>query len=166
MEMREYFATLLCVSAAAAVMQMLVKGSALKDHMAFLCSACVLAALVAPAAQLVSSMENADEMLDMMLGGVEAEQGDYEDIYREYLLDGGAQALEGWLSAELAQTLGKSGDDVEVEVTLREREGGAEVESVKVLLYPKAYDVRPEDIREAVYQRLFAECEIIYLKSH
>ncbi len=160
--MKEYLISLLFVASAAAITQAIMRSSALKNHIAFLCSMCALAVVIMPLGRFITELDDAENIADKLLSGEEENFENYDDIYNSYLIEGGETLLEKRLRLELADTLGVKGDALEVEASLSYSETGAYAEGIEVYLYPQAYSCDPKVIKELIYDRLFVECEIIY----
>ena len=150
MGIKEYLMSLLCVAVAAAITQGMLKGNAQREQLCFLCAVCVLAALVVPSSRLIFSLGSAEDMVDKILPESDSENEGYGKIYISHLLDGGAEEVERYIVSELSEKLLESKENIGARVTLSADGKGAEVRSVKVFLYPSAYDAEPEKIKKLV----------------
>lgn len=157
--MKEYLSALLGVCVISAVVKAVASDGAMKKYVEMLCTLCVLAVLIMPVSDIISSSYGFDGLLEK----TEFEGENYEDVYNEYISEKEIDRAEKLLTAELAEYLEIDAEALRVKLEVSYGENGeTDVEKAKVYLGMQAVGISPEAVTEYLYGRIGAECQIIY----
>lgn len=156
--MKEYLSALLGVCVISTAVKALASDGVMKKYTEMLCTLCVLAVIISPAARIISASYGIDGLLDKM----EEEDKNYDVIYNEYLFEKEIEYAEEQLGRELAEYLALDAEAISVKLEVSDGEDTVNVDRVKVYLGLQAVGASPENIQKYLYERTGAECQIIY----
>lgn len=157
--MKEYLLAIFGVCIIGTAVKSLAPDGAIKKYIEMLCTLCAVAVIIAPASSIISASYGLDGLIDKM----KTENEDYNVIYKEYLEEKEIDRAEKLLCAELAEYLELSTEAIAVKIEVSDSdEDTVNIESVNVYLGAQAISASPEIIREYIYNRTEAECQIIY----
>ena len=162
MDVKAYLWSLTLVCVASAVVRAASGNNAAKKHIDFLCSLCVICALVIPVIEGFSGVD-ADTIGELFEADVpEYSEENYVEIYNSYLYEGSVSLAEDSLAEGLADALGVNRADIDVALSTDRSGSSPVVCDAAVTLYQGAYDADPQVISGYVEEQTGVVCRIIY----
>ncbi len=156
MNMREYIITLFLVCCVAAIIRAVGKDSATKKYIELVCALCVISALVLP----IFGANIDDFDIGAIFDETENKGQNYDEIYKNYLLQEGKSSAENAIASDVCKQLGVSAGGVSIRLTLNE--DGTEIVAATAIVSGEAVNTDPSLIKQYISQALGTDCEIGY----
>ncbi len=156
--MKEVIIIICAVSLLCGAVQIISPEGDVRKYIRLVGSLCIICAIAAPVLGAVGSGE-------IDLGGLiegSDDEGHYEEIFGNSLLQGSKKQAQESLKSEIIKKYDLPEDSIEVRLEVSEDNGKLSIRRAAVILYGSAVFADPEEICDLINERVGCECDIVY----
>ncbi len=161
--MKEYFISLVLISVACGIVDMLSPREDIGKYIRFLCGICIFCILISPVRNFLRSLGGVAELLDSSLGEIRNTEEYYENIFKDSLRNGTAEDASMLVKSKIASDMKINKDSFDVEVYLAEDSSGYYIKSAVVKIYQNGIFIDASAVVEYLEKTLDASCVVVYV---
>lgn len=159
--MTEYWVTLIGVCLMGSLVQLLAPEGDVRRYVRLAASFCLLLSISSPLIECLGEVRGME--VSEWLGALGTEESvDYDEIYKQSLMDGGAAYAEEQMTARILREFSLEEGDLTVKGTFETKNGTREIKEAVLILQRTTVSVDPRALSDFVKGLWSCDCRILY----
>ena len=160
--MKEYFISLILISFACGIVDMLSPKEDIGKYIRFACGICIFCILVSPVKNFMHSLTDITELLDNSLDDITSTEEYYENIFKGSLKSGTAEEVSLLVKNKISSDMKINKDSFDIDVYIEEDNNGYYIKSAVVKIRSGGIFIDSGAMIDYFEENFGASCTVVY----